>query len=209
MAIAEAASHIDICTDAGDMTVQEYREDVKERFALEHHPDVIERAKRLEAMREAATEARQKAETLLQAAEDAKAQAKAAALDGRDDEAEELYEKASDLQAKAERKEQIAEAKAEAVEELEEERTRFNSEKSQELRQAARKELAHALEDVEAAFSDFLDAFRKAEAVSSEAPHHEPLRVLSDVDVSVSAGARQGLKEKLEEVFAEHGRPAA
>lgn len=209
MAIAEAAPHVDICTDASDMTPQEYRDDVKERFALQHHPDVIERAKRLEAMREAATEARQEAQTLRQAAEDAKNQAKAAALDGRDDEAEKLYEKASDLQAKADRKGQIAGAKAEAVEDLEEERLRFNAEKSEELRQAARIELAHALEDVEKAWNDFLDAFRKAEAVSSEAPHHEPLRVLSDINVSVSAGARQGLKGKLEEAFAEHGRPAA
>jgi hypothetical protein len=48
----------------------------------------------------------------------------------------------------------------------------------------------------------------KAEAVSRNAPHHQPLRVLSDINVSVSAGAPQGMKEKLEEAFAEHGRTA-
>jgi len=88
-------------------------------------------------------------------------------------------------------------------------RDRVQQEAEQELRQAAEKEMEHLMAHLKEQADPFLDALEKAKALDSDSAtaggFGRTLDVLSGVDVKAAGGARQGLDEKLEDVFAEYG----
>lgn len=88
-------------------------------------------------------------------------------------------------------------------------RDRVQQQAEQELRQAAEKEMEYLMAHLKEQADPFLDALEKAKALDTDSAtaggFGRTLNVLSGVDVKAAGGARQGLDEKLEDVFAEYG----
>lgn len=196
---------IDIPSASGveDMTPEEYRQDLKERY-YDGGYNATKRVKALKArigqLCEEAADARQEAQALDQDAESKRDQAKAALKEGKD--ADSLFEEASDLEQQADHKRSIAETKKEAADELENgalEEAR--AEEEQKRTDALRQEQRERLDELMDALARFEDAFRKAKAVDDRTSDGDASlqKVLSSVDLKVSRanGATIGLADQI------------
>lgn len=88
-------------------------------------------------------------------------------------------------------------------------RDQVHQEAEAELRAAAQEEMQHLLGHLKGQFEPFLKAFQKAKKLDSTsataAGFGRSLGTLSGTEVSAGGGAKQGLDEKLADVFTEYG----
>jgi tetratricopeptide (TPR) repeat protein len=134
-------------------------------YSIPEHPAVQDAKANRDQAEEAMHEARQAAEAAIERARSLKAEATAAAKDGRDADAEDLLDEALEMKQTAEKKAAIADAREEMAEEAEHAfRGAINAAK-QELKEQAREERGEKLRAALGAYDQFAEKLKAARAI--------------------------------------------